>query len=210
MSKNAWVSFALTSLALTGALFFVSPTQAFAAFEFSSVDDDISASSNIVTGSVTAEQRLHLDQQASSGSGILFEAADRTMPTLTVSEADEREQFETDLADGKSVDAESYLATLEDEVSWTSSRASTYGVGDGLLGSRCADGSVVTLASMGVAHKTLPLGSTVQIVCGNRVVNAVVHDRGPYVAGRDIDLQPAVAAALGVSGVAPITYRVLD
>lgn len=72
-----------------------------------------------------------------------------------------------------------------------------------------ADGTIVTEESMGVAHKTLPLGTQIQIVYDGTVVNATVHDRGPFVAGRDLDLQPAVARALGFDGVGMVQYRVV-
>ena len=114
------------------------------------------------------------------------------------------------LAEGEPVDASSYLSALDSGVEWTECGASTYGIGDGLMGGTCADGSKVTEESMGVAHKTLPLGTEIQIMYGDAVVNAVVSDRGPYVAGRDIDLQPAVADALDFSGVGHIEYRVLS
>lgn len=113
------------------------------------------------------------------------------------------------LAAGGVLAADSYLANLGEDVEWMSCGASTYGIGDGLLGSGCSDGTVVTEDSMGIAHKTLPLGTQVQIIYNGTVVNAVVHDRGPFVAGRDIDLQPAVARALGFDGVGQLQYRVL-
>lgn len=113
------------------------------------------------------------------------------------------------LTSGGALDAESYLSKLDEAVEWTSCGASTYGIGDGLMGSGCSDGSIVTEDSMGIAHKTLPLGTQVQIMYGGVVVNATVCDRGPFVAGRDIDLQPAVAWALGFDGVGELQYRVL-
>jgi rare lipoprotein A (peptidoglycan hydrolase) len=114
------------------------------------------------------------------------------------------------LATGGSVDAAGYLPNLDETVEWTTCGASTYGIGDGLMGSGCSDGSTVTETSMGVAHKTLPLGTKIQIVYDGTVVNATVCDRGPYIAGRDIDLQPAVATALGFDGVGDLQYRVIS
>lgn len=114
------------------------------------------------------------------------------------------------LACGGAVSADSYLAGLDEDVAWNSCGASTYGIGDGLLGSGCSDGSTVTETSMGVAHKTLALGTQIQIVYEGKVVNATVCDRGPYVADRDIDLQPAVASALQFDGVGNLQYRVIS
>jgi len=59
-------------------------------------------------------------------------------------------------------------------------------------------------AGLGVANKTLPCGSRVAFHYGNRTVTAVVDDRGPYVGGREWDLNQNTAAALGFSGVGTV------
>jgi hypothetical protein len=56
-------------------------------------------------------------------------------------------------------------------------------------------------ATMGVAHKTLPCGTHVTFRYGGHTVTAVVDDRGPFVGGRDWDLNQNTAAALGFGGV---------
>jgi rare lipoprotein A len=56
-------------------------------------------------------------------------------------------------------------------------------------------------AYYGVANLSLPCGSRVSFMYGGRRVNAVVDDRGPYVAGRSWDLNQNTAAALGLGGV---------
>jgi hypothetical protein len=56
-------------------------------------------------------------------------------------------------------------------------------------------------AAMGVAHKTLPCGTHVTFAYGGHQVTAVVDDRGPFVDGRDWDLNQNTAAALGFGGV---------
>lgn len=113
------------------------------------------------------------------------------------------------LASGSAIDAQSYLGNFDEPVEWTSCGASTYGIGDGLMGSGCSDGSTVTESSMGVAHKTLPLGTQIQIMYDGKIVNAIVHDRGPFITGRDLDLQPAIAWALDFDGVGTVQYRVM-
>lgn len=110
---------------------------------------------------------------------------------------------------GKSI-AKRCAKIASEKVSWKQAGASTYGIGDGLLGSGCADGSKVTKTSMGVAHKTLALGTRIQVSYKGKTVKAVVHDRGPYVAGRDLDLQPAVAHKLGFDGVGQVKYRIVE
>ena len=59
-------------------------------------------------------------------------------------------------------------------------------------------------ARYGVAHRTLPCGTKVTIRYGGRSVVATVDDRGPFVDGRDWDLNGAVADALGFGGTGPI------
>lgn len=59
-------------------------------------------------------------------------------------------------------------------------------------------------ATMGVANKTLPCGTRVEFFLGGRKVTAIVDDRGPFVAGRNWDLNQNTAGALGVSGVATL------
>lgn len=59
-------------------------------------------------------------------------------------------------------------------------------------------------AIYGVANRTLPCGTKVTFVYGGHSVTATVDDRGPYVGGRDYDLNQNTAGALGVSGVATV------
>jgi hypothetical protein len=56
-------------------------------------------------------------------------------------------------------------------------------------------------ANFGVANRDLPCGTQVTFRYGGRTVTAVVDDRGPYVGGRDWDLNQNTAAALGFNGV---------
>jgi rare lipoprotein A len=63
------------------------------------------------------------------------------------------------------------------------------------------------------AHKTLPFGTKVRVTNHNNgeSVVVVINDRGPYVAGRVIDLSKAAAHAISMqgSGVVPVTVTVL-
>lgn len=63
------------------------------------------------------------------------------------------------------------------------------------------------------AHKTLPFGTRVRVTNQNngQSVDVVINDRGPYVAGRIIDLSRAAAHSINMqnSGVAPVSVRVL-
>ena len=64
-----------------------------------------------------------------------------------------------------------------------------------------ASGGGMDCGAMVFAHRTLPLGSMHRLCSGARCVSARVVDRGPHVAGRDLDLSPGLARALGVSGL---------
>ena len=59
-------------------------------------------------------------------------------------------------------------------------------------------------AGLGVANRTLPCGTKVAFRYGGRSVTATVDDRGPYVGGRDWDLNQNTAAALGFGGVGQV------
>jgi peptidoglycan lytic transglycosylase len=59
-------------------------------------------------------------------------------------------------------------------------------------------------AHYGVANRTLPCGTKVTFRSGGRTVTATVDDRGPFVGGREWDLNQNVAGALGFGGVGTV------
>ena len=61
-----------------------------------------------------------------------------------------------------------------------------------------ADGTPLDLNSNSAASKTLPLGSRARVtnLRNGRSAEVVIRDRGPFVAGRIIDLTPRTAAEL--------------
>lgn len=204
---------ALAAFAVSGALVLGMGPAALAAFDMTSAGET-AFSRQVMTANLPVEEKVGLDGAQIGASERLTEAAQRSMPARTVAQADalakDKYALDKELARSKAVDAERYRKTLSGDVSWKACHASTYGIGDGLMGSGCANGSKVTSTSMGVAHKTLPLGTKIQVVYKGKLVNAEVCDRGPYVAGRELDLQPAVAWALGFDGVGEVEYRVVD
>lgn len=82
--------------------------------------------------------------------------------------------------------------------------ASIYGGSDGYCGKRTASGAPFNCHAMTAAHRTLPFGTSVT-VCHRGCVTVRINDRGPFVRGRDLDLSPAAARAIGCSGVCHIT-----
>jgi rare lipoprotein A (peptidoglycan hydrolase) len=75
------------------------------------------------------------------------------------------------------------------------STASAYG--PGLYGNRLACGGTLTPATRAIAHRWLKCGTPVRVCYGRRCTTARVRDRGPFVAGRTLDLTEAVVRRLG-------------
>ena len=82
--------------------------------------------------------------------------------------------------------------------------ASIYGGRDGHCGSRTANGERVNCSAMTAAHRRLPFGTRVR-VCHRGCATVRINDRGPWVRGRDIDLSPAAARAIGLDGTGHVT-----
>jgi rare lipoprotein A len=78
---------------------------------------------------------------------------------------------------------------------------------------RVASGGWFNPNAMTAAHKTLPFGTKVRVThqATGRSVTVTINDRGPYIAGRIIDLSSAAAGQLGMksSGVARVNVTVL-
>ena len=79
-------------------------------------------------------------------------------------------------------------------------------------GGQTANGERADANGMTAAHKTLPFGTLVRVTHqrSGRSVIVRINDRGPFVAGRVIDVTPAAARALGFSGLAPVTLDIID
>jgi len=77
-------------------------------------------------------------------------------------------------------------------------------------GGRTANGERMNAAAMTAAHRSLPFGTHVTVMNRNngRSVVVRINDRGPFVHGRVIDLSPAAARVIGVSGLAPVSLSV--
>src|SRR6476659_4427551 len=89
---------------------------------------------------------------------------------------------------------------------------SVYGNGDGYAGRKTASGERMNPGAMTAAHRTLPFGTRVSVVnprTGKQVI-VRISDRGPFVRGRIIDLTPAGARAIGLSGLARVKVTVLS
>jgi len=76
--------------------------------------------------------------------------------------------------------------------------------GPGLYGNKTACGQVLTKDLVGVAHKSLPCGTMVEVSYGGRSIVVPVVDRGPYAKGMTWDLTSAAAEQLGFTGTGRI------
>ena len=108
--------------------------------------------------------------------------------------------------------ASSYTASAADggELAFSPFRyagASWYG-GPGMWGRSTACGATLRPGTLGVAHKTLPCGTTVKFLYHGHVLVTQVIDRGPYVKGRAWDFTKAASEALGLEGVGRVRYAV--
>ncbi len=85
--------------------------------------------------------------------------------------------------------------------------------GEAYHGRAMANGDIYNMYASTIAHKDLPLGTKVELE--NREtgvkVRAVVTDRGPFIAGRDVDLSYGLARTLSLDkkGVGKLVMRVL-
>jgi rare lipoprotein A (peptidoglycan hydrolase) len=80
--------------------------------------------------------------------------------------------------------------------------------GPGLYGNGTACGQTLRPGTIGVAHRTLPCGTTVKINYHGQSLVTKVIDRGPYTPGNDFDLTNGARLALGFEGVGRVRYAV--
>jgi rare lipoprotein A len=81
--------------------------------------------------------------------------------------------------------------------------------GEPYHGRATASGTRYDMWEMTAAHRTLPFGTRVHVVNldNGRTADVTINDRGPFVAGRILDLSRAAAEALGAVGPGVIPVR---
>jgi rare lipoprotein A len=85
--------------------------------------------------------------------------------------------------------------------------ASWYG-GPTMWGRKTACGATLRQDTLGVAHRSLPCGTTVKFLYHGHALVTQVIDRGPYVRGRAWDLTQAASEAIDLEGVGQVRYAV--
>jgi rare lipoprotein A len=76
--------------------------------------------------------------------------------------------------------------------------------GPGMYGHHTACGQVLSHRIMGVAHRTLPCGTPVEISFGGKTITVPVVDRGPFSNEARYDLTSATAQQIGVTQTSTI------
>lgn len=80
--------------------------------------------------------------------------------------------------------------------------------GEKFHGKKTSSGERYNMNAVSAAHKTLPLGTYVRVrnLQNSKTLDVIINDRGPFVAGRVIDLSKAAAKEIGVysPGTAPV------
>lgn len=65
-------------------------------------------------------------------------------------------------------------------------------------GPRTASGARFNPWGMTAAHRSLPFGTKLRVSYGGKSVDVTINDRGPFIAGRCLDLSHGAARAIGL------------
>lgn len=97
------------------------------------------------------------------------------------------------------------------DLTWCRGVASWYG--KEFQGRKTSNGDIYDMYGLSAAHRTLPLGTVIEVVSmeTSKSVVVKVNDRGPFVTGRILDLSYGAASSLGMvqKGTAEVKFRVV-
>lgn len=82
--------------------------------------------------------------------------------------------------------------------------------GPGFDGRSTASGVRYNMRDFTCAHKTLPFGTWLRVTFNGRSVIVQVNDRGPFIAGRILDLSWASAQYIGLTGIGTVVCEILE
>jgi rare lipoprotein A len=79
-------------------------------------------------------------------------------------------------------------------------------------GRKTASGEPFNMNALTAAHRTLPFNTTVRVTNAKngKSVTVRINDRGPFVAGRIIDLSYAAAKAIGLLSVGQVSVAIIS
>ena len=77
-------------------------------------------------------------------------------------------------------------------------------------GRKTANGEIYKSSKYTAAHKTLPFGTKVKVtnLSNNKSVKVVINDRGPFIAGRIIDLTLAAAKKIEMVNAGVVKVKI--
>ncbi len=75
-------------------------------------------------------------------------------------------------------------------------------------GTKTASGEHMNPHAMTAAHRTLPMGTTINVRnrSNGRTVRVRINDRGPFLRGRILDLSNAAARVIGLGGTGYVCF----
>lgn len=82
--------------------------------------------------------------------------------------------------------------------------------GNEFNGRPTASGQIFNQDDLTCASRTLPFGTWLALTRNGKRIIVVVTDRGPFIAGRDLDLSRRAAQELGFSGVEPVQAEFVE
>lgn len=82
--------------------------------------------------------------------------------------------------------------------------------GNEFNGRPSASGEMFNEDDFTAAHRTLPFGTYLAVLYGDRGVIVRITDRGPFVAGRFLDLSKRAAAELGIDGIGDVKTEIVS
>jgi rare lipoprotein A len=79
-------------------------------------------------------------------------------------------------------------------------------------GRKTASGEPFNMNALTAAHRTLPFGTTVRVTNARngKSVTVRINDRGPFIAGRIIDLSYAAAKSIGLLSVGQVSVAIIS
>lgn len=81
--------------------------------------------------------------------------------------------------------------------------------GPGFDGRRASSGATYNQGQLTAASLVLPFGTLLKVTLGSKSAVVVITDRGPYIAGRVLDLSAGAAQAIGLSGVKQVRMEIM-
>jgi rare lipoprotein A len=79
-------------------------------------------------------------------------------------------------------------------------------------GRHTASGEIFDMEKHTAAHRTLPFGTIVRVehLLAHKSIDVRINDRGPFVAGRIIDLSRNAAQSIGIQSIADVRLEIIE